>query len=39
VVRANDFRQVQFTDNVGWRRSFPVSEQRWPAGFKPRIDG
>jgi hypothetical protein len=37
TLRGNDFTQVQFTDNVGWRRSYPVSEQRWPAGFQPNV--
>lgn len=37
-VRNNDFSAVQFTDNVGWRRSFPVSQQIWPAGYKPQVD-
>jgi hypothetical protein len=37
VIRGNDFTQVQFTNNVGWRRSYPVSEQAWPSGFHPRL--
>src|SRR6478735_10986201 len=37
-LRGNDFTQVQFTDNVAWRRSFPVGEQTWPPGFQPRVD-
>jgi hypothetical protein len=37
VIRGNDFTQVQFTENVGWRRDYPVNSQRWPAGFHPRI--
>lgn len=36
VVRGNDFSQVQFTDNVGWRRSFPVKQQQWPTGYSPQ---
>jgi hypothetical protein len=39
VVRNNDFSQVQFTDNVAWRRSFPLGDQQWPDGFAARVDG
>lgn len=35
VLRGNDFTQVQFTDNVGWRGSYPVSQQQWPPEFQP----
>jgi hypothetical protein len=38
VIRGNDFTRVRFTDNVGWRRSYPVGEQQWPPGFHPRTD-
>jgi len=38
VHRGNDFSAVQFTDNVGWRSSFPVHDQRWPEGYVPRAD-
>jgi hypothetical protein len=38
VVRGNDFTEVQFTDNVGWRRSFPLAQQHWPPGFQPLVD-
>jgi hypothetical protein len=38
VIHGNDFTQTQFTDNVGWRSGFPISEQMWPDGYVPRID-
>ena len=37
-LRGNDFTNVQFTDNVGWRRSFPVEQQLWPTGYMPPAD-
>jgi hypothetical protein len=38
LLRRNDFTDVRFTDNVGWRHSFPVEQQLWPAGYIPRTD-
>ncbi len=38
VVRGNDFSAVRFTDNVAWRRSYPVEQQQWPEGYRPRPD-
>lgn len=38
VLRANDFTQTHFTDNVGWRRGFPIADQAWPVDFTPRVD-
>lgn len=38
VLRGNDFRQTDFTDNVGWRSDFPIREQSWPVGFTPHVD-
>ena len=38
VNRGNDFSAVEFTDNVGWRHSFPVKDQHWPKGYRPRLD-
>jgi len=35
VVRGNDFTEVAFTDNVGWRHDFPVEDQRWPSHYVP----
>ena len=39
VLRDNDFSLVQFGDNVGWRRSFPLQDQRWSDGYTPHVDG
>lgn len=39
VIRGNDFTRVLFTDNVGWRDSFPVGDQLWPGGYNPTVDG
>ncbi|MGW5192870.1 hypothetical protein ACWEOO_26735 [Kribbella sp. NPDC004138] len=39
VITGNDFTEVTFTDNVGWRRDFPVAYQVWPDGFVPVVDG
>jgi hypothetical protein len=33
--RGNDFSAVHFTDNVAWRSSFPIQDQRWPEGYVP----
>jgi len=38
VIHGNDFTRTQFTDNVGWRLGFPISDQTWPEGFSPLID-
>ncbi|WP_156971227.1 hypothetical protein [Knoellia sinensis] len=38
VIRGNDFTQVVMTHNVGWRNGFPVSDQLWPEGHRPRVD-
>lgn len=38
VITGNDFTEVTFTDNVGWRRDFPVADQVWPDGFVPVVD-
>jgi len=38
VITGNDFTEVKFTDNVGWRRDFPVADQVWPEDFVPRVD-
>ena len=37
-LRGNDLTQVQFTNNVAWRDSFPLADQRWPEGFTPLVD-
>jgi hypothetical protein len=37
VIRGNDFSRARFTDNVAWRRSYPVGAQEWPSGFQPRV--
>ena len=38
TIRGNDFTAVRFTDNVAWRDSFPVEDQRWPKGYRPLVD-
>lgn len=38
VITGNDFTEVSFTDNVAWRDSFPIADQRWPPGFLPHVD-
>jgi hypothetical protein len=38
VHRDNDFTHVRFTDNVAWRASYPLRDQRWPEGFVPVVD-
>lgn len=35
VHRGNDFSAVRFTDNVAWRSSFPLQDQKWPEGYAP----
>jgi hypothetical protein len=37
-ISGNDFTDVLFTDNVAWRNSFPMGDQRWPEGFGPVVD-
>ena len=39
IHRGNDYSAVQFTDNVAWRYSFPVADQKWPEGYVPLLDG
>lgn len=38
VITGNDFTQTVFTTNVGFRSDYPVTDQRWPAGYQPLID-
>ncbi|MFC6707113.1 hypothetical protein [Flexivirga alba] len=38
IVRGNDFKRTQFTDNVVWPFGFPISERAWPDDFTPHID-
>jgi hypothetical protein len=38
VITGNDFTEAKFTDNVGWRRDFPITAQIWPAGFIPCVN-
>jgi hypothetical protein len=37
-ITGNDFTQARFTDNVAWRRDFPLQHQHWPTGFTPLVD-
>ncbi|MFI7068583.1 hypothetical protein ACIBL3_46880 [Kribbella sp. NPDC050124] len=37
VITGNDFTEVKFTDNVGWRHDFPIADQVWPENFVPRV--
>lgn len=39
TITGNDFTNVRFTDNVGWRDSFPLTDQRWPEGYAPSVNG
>jgi hypothetical protein len=38
-IEGNDFREAVFSDNVGFRGDFPVSDQSWPEGYNPNVDG
>ena len=38
VITGNDFTEAKFSDNVAWRRKFPVTDQIWPDGRIPRVD-
>jgi hypothetical protein len=38
VITGNDFTEAKFSDDVAWRRKFPVTDQIWPEGFIPRVD-
>jgi hypothetical protein len=37
-IHDNDFTDVAFSSNVGWRGDFPVLDQRWPESFTPLVD-
>ncbi len=38
LIRGNDFTATELTDNVAWRRDFPLADQHWPEGFTPLVD-
>ncbi len=38
IITGNDFTETKFSDNVAWRRAFPVTEQIWPEGFITAVD-
>jgi uncharacterized protein YjbI with pentapeptide repeats len=38
-IEGNDFTHAALSDNVAFRSDFPFSNQMWPEGFHPNVEG
>ncbi len=38
LISGNDFSRAMITDNVSWRRGFPLADQVWPTDYVPVPD-